>query len=132
MYECNGWIKLSESTVEVDEGGMDEKCDKLRVTIKELTWSSGRVELLLLNGEYVLVINLNTNRKRSEVSELDSLLERVMNDFKGAYGVLYELNEQVNLEAGLGVYTVRVIKRGGEDIRLDPFLSPINPVVEDE
>ncbi|WP_366941157.1 Imm7 family immunity protein [uncultured Kiloniella sp.] len=51
--------------------------------------------------------------------------------FKGAYGLIYEFDGQREVEIGRGVFSVSVIKRGACEKRLDPFLSPTIPVVED-
>jgi hypothetical protein len=54
-----------------------------------------------------------------------------MEDFKGAYGLVYEYDEQAQTAEGRGVFTVNAIKRGRCEKLLDPFLSPTVPVVED-
>ncbi|WP_165666559.1 Imm7 family immunity protein [Metapseudomonas otitidis] len=42
MYEFHGWIKLSESPSEMDEGGLDQKVKKLKNELSSFGWSSGR------------------------------------------------------------------------------------------
>lgn len=132
MYEFHGWIKLVESPSEVDEGALQSKCNTLRNTLNEqINWPSGRAELLLLNGVYMLVLNAVPNRRRSEADELDNLVSNIISDFKGAYGIIYEYDEMVETPTGRGIFSVRVIKRGSCEVFLDPFLSPKIPVVED-
>ena len=63
--------------------------------------------------------------------DLNSLVEFVLRGFKGAYGVIYEYDEQNEVLEGRGVFSVKVIKRGSCETRLDPFLSPAIPTVED-
>lgn len=131
MYEFHGWIKLAESTADIDEGKLESKCDNLKNTLKEISWSSGRAELLLLNGLYTLVLNAIPNRRRSESVEMENLISIILENFKGAYGIIYEYDEQIKTPTGHGIFSVRVIKRGKCEILLDPFLSPVVPVVED-
>jgi hypothetical protein len=84
-----------------------------------------------MNGVYTLVINAIQNRRRSEANELHQLLTYVVKEFKGAYGLVYEYDEQLETSYGRGVYSVNVVKRGYCELALDPFLSPVIPVVED-
>ncbi len=131
MYEIHGWIKLAESTSEIDEGGFDAKCGKLRDFIRQVRWPSGILELTVMNGVHVLTIHAAPNRRRTEAEELNRLLEFVVQEFKGAYGVVYEYDEQAETAEGRGVFSVKVVKRGRCELALDPFLSPAIPVVED-
>ena len=132
MYEFHGWIKLAESARDIDEGGLERKCEELQSRLNKLNWPSGRAEVLLLNGLYTLTLNAIPNRRRSEATELQELLRFVASEFKGAYGLVYEHDEHTELPNGCGVFSVNVIRRGECETRLDPFLSPRIPVVEDE
>jgi len=131
MYEFHGWIRLAESTSEVDEGLLKIKCEKLEKILSLLEWSSGKAELLLLNGNYTVVLNAIPNRRRGEARDLENLLKIIAQEFKGAYGVVYEYDEQTEVAYGHGVFSVNVIKRGGCQLLLDPFLSPVVPIAED-
>ncbi|MCP1619873.1 immunity protein 7 of polymorphic toxin system [Pseudomonas sp. SLBN-26] len=130
MYEFHGWIKLSESPSEMDEGGLDQKVKKFKNELSSFGWSSGRGEILLMNGVYTLVLNAIPNRRRTEAEDLQKIVDIVTKDFAGAYGLIYEYDEQASTEYGRGVFSVRVIKRGKCEVFLDPFLSPVIPVVE--
>lgn len=77
------------------------------------------------------MINAIPNHRRGEATDLNQLIDYVVSDFEGAYGIVYEFNEQTAATYGHGAFSVRVIKRGKCDIVLDPFLSPTIPVVED-
>ena len=131
MYEFHGWIRLAESPSEIDEGELDSKCKKLQHLFSNINWSSGKAELLLLNGGYTVVLNGIPNRRRNEAEELSQIIDYIIKNFKGAYGLVYEYDEQTQTAAGHGVFSVKVIKRGRYDLGLDPFLSPLIPVVED-
>ncbi len=126
MFECHGWIKISETSEEVDDGGLDEKVTRLRELVRGVDWSSGKLDVLLLNGIYFLNINLNANRRRSEASELDDVLKYVNAELPGSHGVLYVLDEDgddINMRQS---YCVRVVKNGRVNLELDSFLSPVN------
>lgn len=131
MYEFHGWIKLAESTSDTDEGRLEQKCEQLRLRLNRLNWPSGRAEILLLNGFYTLSLSAIPNRRRSESKELQELLGFITSEFKGAYGLVYEYDEQIEFPDGRGAFSVKVIRKGTCETRLDPFLSPALPVVED-
>lgn len=111
MYEFHGWIKLAESPQEIDCGDLEEKCGRLKEALAHLKWSSGKAELLTLNGFHVLTLNGIPGRRRSEAHDLDRILTLVAQDFKGAYGVVYEYDVQTQTAGGRGVFSVKVIKR---------------------
>ena len=130
MYEFHGWIKLAESPSEIDEGGLDKKIENLEKVLSKFEWLNGRCEIIAMNGTHVLVLNAALNRRRSEAENLSTVIKLIVNDFKGAYGIIYEYDEQVSLSYGRGIFCVKVIKRGFCETLLDPFLSPTIPVVE--
>lgn len=131
MYAIHGWIELAESPAEIDQGALEQKCAQLRGMVQALAWPSGKMELLLLNGMHVLTMHALPNRRRSEAEDLNRVLDFVLREFKGAYGIIYEYDKQTVTSEGRGVYSVRVIRRGRCELALDPFLSPFVPVAED-
>lgn len=131
MYEFHGWITLAETPSDVDAGKYDEKYDALWNHIDTLNWSSGKVDLLELNGRNTLIVNGYPNRRRSEANELKQLITYVAEIFSGAYGIIYEYDEQTETANGRGVFSVTVVRRGQCLTSLDPFLSPAIPVIED-
>lgn len=131
MYEFHGWITLAETPYDVDAGEYDEKYEALRNYIDNLNWSSGKIELLELNGRNALIVNGYPNRRRSEANELAQLMTYVTKNFTGAYGIIYEYDELTETVAGRGVFSVTVVRRGHCLPSLDPFLSPAIPVIED-
>lgn len=131
MYEFHGWIRLAESPSDIDEGGFDAKLALLQSAVSALDWSNGRAEIMVANGVATLLVDAVPNRRRDEAAELGALIALVIEHFKGAYGIVYEYDEQSRTEYGRGVFSVKVIKRGRCEIALDPFLSPLVPVAED-
>ncbi|SEP53765.1 Imm7 family immunity protein [Amycolatopsis saalfeldensis] len=133
MYEFHGWFQLSESPKEIEFG--EEKFDDLlkgvRDRVAEIDWASGEAALKVFNGEHLLLVNGAPNRRRDEERELTELLEYVARQLPGSWGLLYEQAEDMESPPGQGGYRVRVMARGEITVRLDPFLSPVQPVVED-
>jgi len=131
MYEFHGWIKVLVTSSEADSGETEKKIDELRTFISGINWLSGKIELLLLNGIYILILNAVPNRRRSEADELAEIIDYITRNFKEAYGIVYEYDEQIETPNGRGIFSVNVIKRGRCEVLLDPFLSPFVPIVED-
>ena len=131
MYEFHGWIRLAESPSDIDEGGLDAKLALLQSAVAGLDWSNGRAEIMVAYGVDTLLVNAVPNRRRDEATDLAALIALVIEHFKGAYGIVYEYDEQTSTEYGRGVFSVRIIRRGRCDIALDPFLSPLVPIAED-
>jgi hypothetical protein len=131
LYEFHGWITLAETPYDVDVGKYNEKFDALCNYVDKLDWSSCKIDLLELNGRNILILNGYPNRRRSEANELAQLISYVAKNFTGAYGLIYELDEQTETVSGRGVFSVTVVRRGQCLPSLDPFLSPAIPVIED-
>lgn len=133
MYEFHGWFGLSESTYESDTGTLDEGVAELRARTAALTWATGEARVAAHNGEHFLTVNGLVNRWRDEAEELVALLDFVASRFPGSYGVLYERSDDpADFDPpGDNAFRVKVMSRGRIEVRLDPFLSPCRPVIED-
>jgi immunity protein 7 of polymorphic toxin system len=131
MYEFHGWFGIAESPEEADAGGLAEGLTELRGMIAEIDWVSGEVALTLQNGQHFVTANGLINRRRDEAEELDELLQYIADRFPGSWGILYERSDDMDKPPGPGVFRVRVMARGEVQVRLDPFLSPCVPVIED-
>ncbi|MEW2581541.1 Imm7 family immunity protein [Streptomyces syringium] len=131
MYEFHGWFGIAESAEEADTGSLSEGLADLRVRISAIHWATGGLQLAAYNGEYFLAANGLMNRRRDEARELESLLEYVAGRFPGAWGLLYERSDDFTDPPGPGSFRVRVMARGTIQDRLDPFLSPCRPTIED-
>ncbi|WP_030754726.1 Imm7 family immunity protein [Streptomyces sp. NRRL F-5135] len=131
MYEFHGWFGISESPEEADIGGLSEGIAELRALIAGIDWATGEVSLTLHNGQYFVLANGLMNRRRDEARELDQLLLYIAGRFRGAWGILYERSDDMDRPPGSGAFRVRVMAKGEVKVRMDPFLSPCYPVIED-
>uniref|UniRef100_A0AAU3H4K5 Immunity 7 family protein n=1 Tax=Streptomyces sp. NBC_01401 TaxID=2903854 RepID=A0AAU3H4K5_9ACTN len=131
MYEFHGWFGIAESTEESDAGGLDSGIAELQTHIEEIDWATGEVTLQVHNGEFFVLANGLMNRRRDEARELDSLLHHIATRFPGSWGLLYERAPDMDVPPGPGSFRVRVMARGRVTVRKDPFLSPVQPIIED-
>ncbi|MGC0416358.1 Imm7 family immunity protein [Embleya sp. AB8] len=131
VYEFHGWFGIAESTEESDAGSLARGVADLQVRISRIDWFSGEVRLEHFNGEYYLIADGLVNRRRDEARELTELLDHVAARFPGSWGLLYERSDDFVDPPGPGAFRVRVMARGVIQERLDPFLSPCRPVIED-
>ncbi|MFE3644771.1 Imm7 family immunity protein [Streptomyces sp. NPDC059169] len=131
MYEFHGWFGIAESPEESDTGTLDEGIEELRRRLAELQWATGEIMLRVHNGEFFVLANGLMNRRRDEAADLDLLLHHIANRFPGSWGLLYERSADMDEPPGQGAFRVRVMARGEIQIRLDPFLSPVRPIIED-
>lgn len=131
MYEFHGWFTVAESTEEADTGTLDDGVAGLRARVSEIDWATAGAELVVYNGMYVLLVNGLINRRRDEAAELEQLLADVASRFPGSSGILYERSDDMESPPGTNAFRVRVMARGVIVTRLDPFLSPCRPTIED-
>lgn len=129
MYELHGWFGLAESAEETDLGGLDQAVEELRNRLDSMSISSVTASVDVWNDQYFLVITGNPNRKRGP--EIDDLLRFVSRRLPGSYGLLYERDDEMRIPPGPNAFRVTVLARGNISVRLDPFLSPCVPVIED-
>lgn len=131
MYEFHGWFGLAESTEESDVGGLDAAVDELRSRLGELNWQTTVADLSILNGQYYLTLTGLINRRRDEAVDVDEILQFIATRLVGSWGLLYERSHDIPVPPGSGAFRVRVLTRGSIRQHLDPFLSPVNPNIED-
>ena len=132
MFEFHAWFGISESTEDDDAGTLDEGLAELRSRIEALDWgTNGEVALRPFNGEWYVRADGMVNRRRDEAAELYALVSFIAARFPGAWGLLYERADDLPVPPGQGAFQVHVLARGELTLRLDPFLSPVRPVIED-
>lgn len=106
---------------------------RLQERVAALDWHKGLAwaEVQALNGLYYLFVAGNRNHRGRTGKELDDLLAFVAAEAPGSYGLLYWRDDEDDPPAGPNNYQVTVMARGSLTLRLDPFLSPTVPTVED-
>ncbi|WP_230415425.1 Imm7 family immunity protein [Micromonospora tarapacensis] len=132
VYEFHGWFRLSETTEESDAGQLDANIDELNELVAGLEFPTNvSAKVTVLNGEYYLFLHGVANRRRDEAVGMRQVLQFVARRLPGSYGLLYEKDEEMPVPPGPNAFRVHVMARGEITERLDPFLSPIHPVIED-
>jgi Immunity protein 7 len=132
MYEFHGWFDISESADESDAGTLADGVEQLHAMIDALQWPTAAATLRNFNGAHVLNVDGLVNRRRYEADELDALLDHITKRFPGSYGLLYDRSDNdPTFPGGPNAFRVRVMARGQLTTQQDPFLSPIQPVIED-
>ncbi|MEU6642706.1 Imm7 family immunity protein [Saccharomonospora sp. NPDC046836] len=132
MYEFHGWFGLDLSTEEADFAMNAREVERVRELIDRTTWTpSVSIDLRYPNGQAFLTMTGFLNRKRDSSDPVDSLLELIASSLPGSWGLLYERDDEMPVSPGSNAFKVRVLARGRIENRLDPFLPPCNPVIED-
>jgi hypothetical protein len=91
-------------------------------------WHDAVFELRSLNGGHFFTATGLINRRRAEGERLDLFLAIIARRLAGSHGLVYERDDEM---PGPYDYRVKVMARGQITEHPDPFLSPINPTVED-
>jgi hypothetical protein len=126
MHEFHTWIHLAQSPYEDDRELLEVGVAVVADLIATADWPTAHFDLRSLNGAYVVTATGRANRIRDEGAFLDELLDLIGRELPGSYGLVYERADEIP-----DGFRVRVMARGEITERADPFLSPINPVIED-
>lgn len=131
MFEFHGWFALAETPGEIDAGGLEGSLEELQELLVSLSWPTATNEMRWLNGQPFLAMQGLVNRRRHEAEDIERTLSLVCRRLPGSYGLLFHRSEDMDVPPGAGAFAVTVMARGNLERRLDPFLSPTQPVVED-
>lgn len=132
MYEFHGWFVLAETAEAVAAtGSVGALIENLRGRLALFSWYYASADLQQLNGQYVLNVTGFLNRPWQEARDLEMLLGWFAEQLPGSYGLLYELSDYMPVPPGPRAFGVRVLAGGRVVERLDPFLSPTQPTIED-
>ncbi|MEU0113223.1 Imm7 family immunity protein [Streptomyces bobili] len=100
--------------------------------IGAVQWSSScKVVLDVFNGLDVVTATGRTNRIDYAAGKLDELVAYIARRFPGSSGMLHDRSDDGDIPNADNAFRVRVVRRGIVEERLDPFLSPCSPVIED-
>lgn len=131
MHEFHAWVGLSESPEESDLGNLQGAIDELQELAAESKWHDASFDIKNLNGQYFFKADGFVNRRREEGDRLDLFLAIIARRLPGSWGLAYDRVDEMPNPPGNNGFRVRIVARGGITERLDPFLSPCNPVIED-
>lgn len=131
--EIHGWAVIRESFTFDDDDVDDATLDAVVRDIESrLDHSDGnvRTDLSYLNGTPVLQVALDKNHYTPASDEVIALFEYVARVAPGSYGLLHVYDDDGSYGDRNSLH-VLVLARGRVVRRVDPFLTPIQPRVED-
>jgi hypothetical protein len=131
MYEFHAWFGLAESAGEEDTERLLPLVEELKGLLTKFQRPTASAQLIPLNGTYYLTLTGDANRRRGEADALEEILSFLSLRFPGAWGLVYERDDEMQGPPGRNAFRVRVLARGRVEERSDPFLSPCRPTIED-
>jgi hypothetical protein len=133
LYEFHGWFHLSEYDDDADEDSnrLFWRKRELVELLSRLEWAAGKSDVVTLNSAGFLRLHGAFASPAGQIADVDAILDCVSRQLPGSYGLLYERFDQDNAPTppGRDAFRVRVMARGVVQVRLDPFLSPLEPDV---
>jgi hypothetical protein len=132
MYGWYAWIRLAETTVEDDEGSLMLKLDQLRALVSEKhLYTVPANPVCAVNYDYLFQCSGSHNHRGDAHDRLVSIITWIADMLPGSHGLVYWYDDEKPGRDVFDGYKVMGVARGRILHRYDPFLSPINPVVED-
>ncbi|GHU60481.1 hypothetical protein AGMMS49975_29510 [Clostridia bacterium] len=132
MYEYHGWATLRETYL--NEDNFDEKIDEIVSVIKsridEIGIDNGLLDLRTVNGAYQLHLSGLLNHKGKRVYEIFDLYDLIAKTAVGSYGILYVFDDEDD-NGHENEFQCYVLAKGKFTKRIDSFLSPYTPTVEE-
>lgn len=131
MIDINGWISIRESYTEEGEDGekLDDIIKQIESKIRhEYNFANENYDLKMINGGFVLNITISHNHRVEHPFELIRWVAEVA---PGSFGVVYVIDDEDVSRDNENKFKVWLIKKGVVDELDDPFLSPINPIIEE-
>jgi hypothetical protein len=129
MYTCYLWLDLAESTEEADAGALADKVAHLEKSVIKLLVPGSDKVVKLVNYHWVLQCSVSHNHKADTDERLRQVLRWIVEHLPGSYGLAYIMDDEDPEYRNL--FRVLVVARGHVMERVDPFLSPRVPTVED-
>jgi len=130
MYAYRLWIELRESTEDADCGELVAKAQELQSLIHEKLTMIRQPDTCVANVNYSMIFQCSggSNHRGTNHDNLLEVLRFVVSRLPGSFGLVYWSDDE---DPDMDGFRVIVIARGQLHERLDPFLSPKNPTVED-
>ncbi|WP_406695193.1 Imm7 family immunity protein [Singulisphaera sp. Ch08] len=127
MFEYHGWAVVHQDPYEDDNARLQQIVEELRKVITEYGDGSGVTDVRWINGHCMVWFAGCPNHRHDCVFGLFAWLA---GHAPGSYGLLY-IRDDESPDYN-NAFEVWCLRRGRVEVRLDPFLSPCIPVLEDE
>jgi len=130
VFEFHGWAVICESTIEIDNGNLQNITSTLKTLVDDIKWYQfgfGFASADYYNGKFIITTNGNAKRAY-RVPQLFSLFQKIAEIAPGSYGLLYIWDH----ESGDNEFAVWVLAKGSFKKHNDTLLSPCIPVIEDD
>ena len=131
MHEFHAWVGLAESPLDDDDERFVAGLAEVERIVADSVWHDATFAVKCLNGSYFFTATGLVNRRRAEGERLDLLLSVIAEKLPGSWGLVYERDDEMPEPHGPNAFRVRVLARGLITERVDHFLSPCMPVIED-
>ena len=133
MYCVHGWFVLQLNAYgDSDDAKAAANVKQIRKQLDDLFLGANALaDVRNSNGMWLLSLAGYQNRPRENARAIEALLERVGQLLPGSYGILYESDDERVEPPGRNAFRVRVMTRGTLTEHEDPFLSPIQWIIED-
>ena len=130
MIDINGWVCIRESFSE--EGEDEKKLESIIQTIEsriadEMNFSNEYYDLRRVNYSVYLNLTVAHNRQGGHVIDFFKWVSSIA---VGSYGLLYVIDDE-DKNGYENRFKVWRMRKGKIDELNDPFLSPINPEIEE-
>ena len=126
MFEYHGWAVVRDTTSDGDPESLHRIVGELQRTASAFNDGTAVTDIRWINGACYVSFAGNPNHRHECVFGWFHWLAR---HAPGSYGILYVWDDE-DLNFG-NVFRVFCLRRGQVEERIDPFLSPCMPVVED-
>lgn len=130
MYNYHAWAVLRPSPADYEESEKNSVIASIGATVTRLQAFHREIGMRPFNGEYMLWAFGCRNHRGQEAAEIHGLFAQIAREAPGSFGLFYEFDDE-SADFNIG-YVVWRLARGSLELRLDPFLSPVIPTVEDE
>ncbi|QVQ51784.1 hypothetical protein J4H86_23955 [Spiractinospora alimapuensis] len=133
MIEFHGWVSVRESTVGFvpPNPNGSETHERFLDRIDELDDDSCLVDARWVNAMFQVTLGGRHNHRGGAERYLE-FFRWIATWAPGSYGLLYYRDDEAEHPARREEFRVLVMARGEVSERIDPFLSPCVPVIEDE
>jgi len=131
MIDINGWICIRESFVEegVDENKLKSIIKLIESKIeKDLDHDNEYYDLRSINYSVYLTITAAHNHQGGHVIDFFKWVSSIAS---GSFGLLYVQDDEDIERGNENKFKVWRMRKGKVDELEDPFLSPVNPEIEE-